>query len=80
MTADDRYDVSGLPEAQFEPGSNGLVLKNLLGQATVPGTVLIHSVERRFFAQGFVLAAGCRKGEGKRETSREWCARQDLNL
>ena len=31
MTADDRYDVSGLPEAQFEPGSNGLVLKNLLG-------------------------------------------------
>jgi fido (protein-threonine AMPylation protein) len=31
MTAGDRYDVSGLPEAQFEPGSNGLVLKNLLG-------------------------------------------------
>ena len=31
MTADDRYDVSGLPEAQCEPGSNGLVLKNLLG-------------------------------------------------
>ena len=31
MTADDRYDVSGLPETQFEPGSNGLVLKNLIG-------------------------------------------------
>lgn len=31
MTADDRYDVSGLPEAQCEPGSNRLVLKNLLG-------------------------------------------------
>ena len=31
MTADDRYDVSGLPEAQFEPGSDGLVLKNLTG-------------------------------------------------
>jgi cell filamentation protein len=31
MTADDRYDVSGLPEAQFEPGSSGMVLKNLLG-------------------------------------------------
>ena len=31
MTAADRYDVSGLPEAQFEPGSNGLVLKNLIG-------------------------------------------------
>ena len=31
MTADDRYDVSHLPETQFEPGSNGLVLKNLNG-------------------------------------------------
>jgi hypothetical protein len=31
MTADDRYDVSGLLEAQCEPGSNGLVLKNLVG-------------------------------------------------
>jgi cell filamentation protein len=30
MTADDRYDVSDLPEAQSEPGSNGLVLKNLI--------------------------------------------------
>lgn len=31
MTADDRYDVSGLPEAQFEPGSDSQVLKNRLG-------------------------------------------------
>ncbi len=31
MTADDRYDVSDLPEAQYEPGSDGQVLKNLLG-------------------------------------------------
>ena len=31
MNPDDRYDVSGLSEAQFEPGSDGLVLKNLLG-------------------------------------------------
>lgn len=31
MNPDDRYDVSGLPEAQFEPGSNGQVLKNRLG-------------------------------------------------
>lgn len=31
VTADDRYDVSGLPEAQFEPGSDGQVLKNRLG-------------------------------------------------
>jgi cell filamentation protein len=27
----DRYDISGLVEAQFEPGSHRLVLKNLLG-------------------------------------------------
>jgi cell filamentation protein len=26
-----RYDVSGLLEAQFEPGSRGRVLRNLLG-------------------------------------------------
>ena len=31
MTPDDRYDISGLPEAQFEPGSNNEVLKNRLG-------------------------------------------------
>lgn len=31
MSPDDRYDVSGLSEAQFEPGSDGRVLKNLLG-------------------------------------------------
>ena len=29
----DRYDVSGLVEAQFEPGSRGRVLRNLLGIA-----------------------------------------------
>lgn len=31
MGPDDRYDVSNLSEAQFEPGSDGLVLKNLRG-------------------------------------------------
>lgn len=31
MSPDHRYDVSGLPEAQFEPGSNGRVLQNRLG-------------------------------------------------
>lgn len=31
MSPDDRYDVSGLTEVQFEPGSDGRVLKNLLG-------------------------------------------------
>lgn len=31
MNPDDRYDASGLPEAQFEPGSNNHVLRNRLG-------------------------------------------------
>ena len=31
MKKDKRYDVSGLVEAQFEPGSRGQVLKNLSG-------------------------------------------------
>jgi cell filamentation protein len=31
MSPDDRYDVLGLTEAQFESGSDGLVLKNLRG-------------------------------------------------
>ena len=31
MKRGDRYDTSGLEEAQFEPGSRGRVLKNLLG-------------------------------------------------
>lgn len=31
MSPDDRYDVSALTEAQFEPGSDGLALRNLIG-------------------------------------------------
>ena len=31
MSPDDRYDVSGLTEAQFETGSDGVVLRNLPG-------------------------------------------------
>lgn len=31
MNPTDRYDTSGLSEDQFEPGSDGTVLKNLLG-------------------------------------------------
>ncbi len=37
MTADDRYDVSSLLEAQYEPGASGLVLKNLLGITSKEG-------------------------------------------
>ena len=31
MSPDDRFNVSGLPEAEFEPDSNDQVLKNRLG-------------------------------------------------
>lgn len=31
MNLSDRYDISDLPEAQFEPGSRGRVLRNKLG-------------------------------------------------
>ena len=31
MKRDGRYDVSGLPEAEYEPGSDEQVLKNRLG-------------------------------------------------
>ena len=34
MTTSDRYDTSGLPEDRYEPGSDGSVLKNLLGITT----------------------------------------------
>lgn len=34
MTPGDRYDSSGLEEAQYQPGSRGRVLKNLLGIKT----------------------------------------------
>jgi cell filamentation protein len=40
----DRYDVSGLEEAQVEPGSGGRVLKNLLG---IKSKRLIDQVEAR---------------------------------
>lgn len=31
MNPSDRYSTSSLPDAQFEPGSRGRVLKNKLG-------------------------------------------------
>ena len=52
MSPDDRYDVSGLSEAQFQPGSDGLVLKNLLGitlsaeMDAAEANALIDSVDR----------------------------------
>jgi hypothetical protein len=34
MTSSGRYDTSGYPENRYEPGSDGTVLKNLLGITT----------------------------------------------
>lgn len=48
MKKDGRYDVSGLPEAQFEPGSNEQVLKNRLGikSTKVMDDTEAHALER----------------------------------
>jgi cell filamentation protein len=37
VTPDDRYDTSGLPEAQFEPGSKNQVLRNRIGITSKQG-------------------------------------------
>lgn len=47
MTDKGRYDVSGLTEAQFEPGSNGEVLKNRLG---IKNSVEMDQVEAKALA------------------------------
>jgi cell filamentation protein len=54
MTPTDRYDTSGLTEDQFEPGSNGTVLKNLLGitsreEMEIAETEALWQTEERLF-------------------------------
>ena len=69
MTADDRYDVSDLPEEQFEPGSNGLVLKNLLG---ITSKHIMDEVEARALEQTMdVLVRSY--GETHRFTATDLC-------
>jgi cell filamentation protein len=46
----DRYDVSNLPEEQFEPGSKGRVLKNLLG---ISGLRQMEQLESQLLAHVF---------------------------
>lgn len=46
MTPTDRYDTTNLPEDQYEPGSNGTVLRNLL--AITSKEELEHAEEVRF--------------------------------
>ena len=69
MTADDRYDVSGLPEAQCEPGSNGLVLKNLL---RITSKDVMDEAEARALEQAMdVLVRSY--GETHRVTAQDLC-------
>jgi hypothetical protein len=63
MSPDDRYDVSGLNEAQFEPGSDGSVLKNQLGITSpaemdvAEANALVETVDRlvRLYDESIVL-------------------------
>jgi cell filamentation protein len=69
MTADDRYDVSGLPEAQFEPGSHGLVLKNLLG---ITSKHVMDEAEARALEQAMDVLVRA-YGETRRFTATDLC-------
>ena len=54
MTSSGRYDTSGYPEAQYEPGSDGTVLKNLLG-VTSSEEMEIAETEQLWRAQEHLL-------------------------
>lgn len=69
MTADDRYDVSGLPEAQFEPGSNDQVLKNRLG---IISRQEMDATEARALEQAMDVLVRT-YGESHRFTARDLC-------
>lgn len=69
MKKDGRYDVSALPEAQFEPGSNGQVLKNRLG-ITSPETM--DDTEARALERALVGLVG-KYSEQHRFTAADIC-------
>lgn len=50
-----RYDISGLPEAQFEPGSNEQVLKNRLN---IKSSKVMDDVEARALERAIVGLVG----------------------
>ena len=54
MTSSDRYDTSNLTEDQYEPGSNGTVLKNLRGIAS-PEKMEIVETEELWQTQEYLL-------------------------
>lgn len=50
-----RYDTSELPEDQFEPGSDGAVLRNLRGIRT-PEEMEVAETEELWFVQEKLLS------------------------
>lgn len=70
MKKDGRYDVSGLPESQFEPGSNELVLENRLGIKS-PGEM--DDAEARALERAMVGLIG-KYDERHRFTASDICA------
>ena len=69
MKKDGRYDVSDLPEAQFEPGSNAQVLKNLLG---ITSPKLMEDVETRALERVLIELVG-KYDEAHRFTANDIC-------
>ena len=76
MTPADRYDTSGLPEDQYEPGSDGTVLKNLLG-ITTRDAMEIAETEALWAAQEQLLAE---IEQNQAFTAREICGMHRLWL
>lgn len=70
MKKDGRYDVSGLPEAQFEPGSNEQVLRNRLG---IKSLKEMDDAEARALERTIVGLVG-KYNEKQRFTSADICA------
>ena len=69
MKKDGRYDVSGLPEAQFEPGSNEQVLRNRLG---IKSPTVMDDAETRVLEKAMVELVG-KYDERHRFTATDIC-------
>ena len=70
MKKDGRYDVSGLTEAQFEPGSDEQVLKNRLG---IKSSKVMDDTETRALERALVGLVG-HYDERHRFTETDICA------
>ena len=71
-----RYDTSGLPEDQYQPGSDGLVLKNLLGITKLAEIEIVETTELLRIGEQLLEQVG----EDQAFTSRDVCAMHRLWL